>query len=133
MSLSCSCDWERDYETGEWCYYPDADEYLIPFKKSRRKRCSSCGKLINIKELCNVYGRRRYPYDEIEARKKCGLDLDGCFGDEPHIPIAPYYHCERCSEIFLNLVDIGYKCVMPHENMEELLKEYHDLSGFKRG
>ena len=132
MSLSCSCDFDYEFSAGEWAYIFDGNEYQIPLKTNRRKRCVSCGKLIDAGAICNVYTRYRYPFDDIEARIKCGChDIEGAFNDEPTIKIAPHYHCERCGEIWMNLTAIGYECLSPNENMEEALKEYHELSGFR--
>ena len=130
MSLSCSCDYDYEFAAGEWSYFFSCAELQAPLNTMRRKRCVSCGKLIDIGSLCNIYPRYRYPWDEIESLIKCGRALDDVFGDEPTIKIAPHYHCERCGEIWMNLTDIGYECLSPSENMEESLKEYHELSGF---
>jgi len=134
MGLSCSCefDYEYEFEAGEWYYDYDSQGYLIPLETSRRKRCCSCNALIDVGATCNKYPRLRYPYTDAEARIKCGFDdLESSLSEEARIPMAPHYHCERCAEIWLNLTDIGYECISPSENMVELLKEYHKLSGFK--
>ena len=131
MPLSCSCDYDGDYGPGDWLYDIEADRYFIEAKFFRRKRCCSCGKLIDLFSLCNEYTRYRYPVDEIEAKIKVGCELDNVFDDEPTIKIASHYHCEKCAEIWLNLTEIGYECLMPYENMEGALKEYHIISGFK--
>lgn len=128
MSLSCSCDWEYDAEPGQWSYlYYEKDIDFKPLETHKRKRCVSCKKLINIGDLCVSYPRYRYPYNDIEAE----IVSNGWGNiDEPNIRIADHHHCERCGEIFLNIVSIGYECLMPNENMEDALKEYHLISGF---
>ena len=131
MGLSCSCDFDYEYDAGEW-YYTDYGLDFIPLNATRRKRCCSCGELINIGSPCLRYCRSRYPYNDVESRIVTGCCLDDSFYDEAPIPIADHYHCERCGEIFLNLTDIGYECISPREDMRELLKEYHKLSGFKK-
>lgn len=131
MGLFCSCDFDYEFGAGEWYYDYDSQGYLIQLETSRRKRCCSCNALIDIGAICNKYPRLRYPYTEAEARIMCGCDLEDSFSDEARIPMAPHYHCERCAEIWLNLTDIGYECLSPSEDMEEALKEYHQLSGFK--
>ena len=130
MSLSCSCDydWDRDY--GDWMYcFWDSDFDFKPLSSTRSKRCVSCKSLIPVGALCVEFERRRYAYDEIEARIKGSSPEDN---DEPQIKMAPHYHCERCGEIWLNLTYIGYECLSPTENMEDALKDYHDLSGFQK-
>ena len=133
MILSCSCDCDYDYAPGDWYFDgPLAPEFItLDFK--RRKRCCSCGKLINLKSLCIEHPRARYPHDDIESRIVTGRDLDDSLCDEAPIRIASYYHCETCAEIYLNLTDIGYECLNPHDDMCEALKEYHELTGFKKG
>ena len=133
MSLSCGCDYgDWDYDAGDWVYWYLGIEDFVPLNTTRRKRCCSCAKLIDIGSLCVIYPRYRYPYDEIEAMIKTGNCLDTSLNDEPCIKIAPHYHCEKCGEIWMNLVDIGYECLSPKENMRENLKEYHELSGFNK-
>lgn len=130
MSLSCSCDYDYDFEPGDWMYSFEDSSDFIPLDTNRRKRCCSCGELINIGVSCIKYPRHRYPHDEIEARIKTGLDLEDSLNDEPCISISDHYHCEKCGEIFLNLTDIGYNCLSPREDMRKSLKEYHEITGF---
>ena len=52
--------------------------------------------------------------------------------EEPPIKIADHYHCEKCAEIWLNLTIIGYECLSPSENMKKYLKEYQEMTGFKK-
>ena len=132
MSLSCNCDWDYDFELGDWSYDIILNEIdFEALNTYRAKRCCSCNKLIKVGSLCVKYPRARYPYDELESRKKLSQDLEDAFNQEPLIPIADHYHCERCGEIWLNLTELGYDCLAPNENMEDSLKEYHELSGWK--
>jgi len=115
MGLSCTCyDW--DDEPGSWAYYSPTDFSI--FSKSKRKRCCSCKELINKGAECLEFGRVRRPYNNIEERIS---------GDE--IGIASWFMCEKCGEPFLNLTSAGY-CIPLGENMYELLKEYHEITGF---
>jgi hypothetical protein len=41
-------------------------------------------------------------------------------GDE--IPLAPYYLCESCGDLWLSLTEIGY-CIAPDENVPALIEE----------
>ena len=132
MSLSCSCDYEYDFDPGDWYYCFEKAEYLIQLATARRKRCCSCKQLINIGATCNIYPRVRYPYTEAESRICINRDLEDALCDEATIPMVPHYHCEKCAEIFLNLTDIGYECILPNEDMRKLLKEYRVWSGFKK-
>lgn len=131
MSLSCSCDYDQEFEPGDWTYVLENNYDFTILNTTRRKRCCSCGELISIGATCIEYYRARYPYDDIESRIKNGCDCEDSFDDEPTIHIASHYHCEKCAEIYLNLTDIGYECLSPNENMIESLKEYHELTGFK--
>jgi hypothetical protein len=128
MSLSCSCDY--DWEAGSKMYMPVHLDFK-PFIAIRRKRCCSCGNLIEHRTPCLEHPLRRYPNSDIEARFNGFCDLEDAFCNEPDIKCASDFHCERCGEIYLNLQALGYECLAPSENMEEALKEYHELSGFK--
>lgn len=116
MSLSCSCYDGDDYK---WffTYCPD----FTNFKGKRRKRCCSCKALINIGDEVVGFERFRYPASEVEQK---------IFGDGNKIKIADWWMCEKCGEIFLNLDALGY-CIDLSEPMTELLKEYHEMTGFK--
>ena len=131
MGLSCSCDFDYEFDAGGWYYWYDEQRYLIPLATRQRKRCCSCNELIDTGAICNRYPRLRYPHNDVESRIMCGCDLDDSLCEEATIPIADHYHCERCAEIWLNLTAIGYECLYPSEDMEDALKEYHKLSGFK--
>ena len=116
MGLSCSCG-EWDGEPGTWAYF--VPDNFHKFELPRRKRCSSCNALIDKGSDCLIFPRVRSAYTEIEERIK---------GEEIEMPAL--YMCEKCGEQYLNLSDIGY-CIAPTENVMELLKEYHYLTGFK--
>lgn len=124
--LSCSCDYEYEAEYGMWLYMGE-HSWFVPLDASRRKRCCSCGELIDIGSLCIKHPRYRYPYSEIEAAI-VGADPEMC--EEPPIRISDHIQCEPCGEIWLNLTDIGYECLSPMESMVASLKEYHELTGF---
>lgn len=116
MSLSCTCDFECD-SPGSW--YGEADDWFKPLTTSKRKRCLSCNELIDIgSESLRVY-RWHPPWTDIELN---------IYGDE--VPLAPKYMCGKCGEIYLNLSALGY-CVN-FGNMQDLLEEYHEMTGFKQ-
>ncbi|MFX0200521.1 MAG: hypothetical protein ACFFCW_30755 [Candidatus Hodarchaeota archaeon] len=117
MGLSCYCP-EWDGEPGSW-YYFSPDDFSI-FEGSRRKRCSSCGELIDIGAECLEFRRGRAPREGIEERI--------WDSDEP-IMIASYFMCKKCGEIYFNLEAAGY-CFGPSDNMKEALQEYWKLTGF---
>ena len=111
--LSCDCGYEFDW-------YYQCIEAFVPLQGERRKRCSSCKELINIGSLCLGFYRERSSRHIVEER---------IYGDM--VPLAPYYLCEKCGEIFLNLKAAGY-CMDIEKNMNEYLKEYWELTGFKK-
>ena len=120
MPLSCSCALAYVHEPGSWVYWYQ----YIDFEKletKKRKRCTSCGELIDIGSFCLIFPRYRYPWNEIESRI-AGVQ----WGDleEPTIRIADHYHCEKCGEIYLNLDSVGFECISPNEDMQYLLAEY---------
>lgn len=113
MSLSCSCsEWDGD----GWFYIAPDD--FTTLKTKRRKRCSSCNKLIDLGAVCCEFERYRGPITDIEERIHGG-----------EIQIASYFMCEECSEIFLNLTALDY-CIDITQDMREDLKEYHLITGF---
>lgn len=111
--LSCSC--YDDYDS--W-YSPVPDDF-VKFTHSRRKRCISCGKLIDIGTDCLEFNMWRTPYNWVE---------ENIYDDE--VPLANQYMCESCGEIFLNLTDLGY-CLEIGHNIKEDLRDYWDMTGFK--
>ena len=112
MSLSCSC----SYDDAAWWYSAPNDYSTLTTKK--RKRCSSCHNLIDIGSIVAPFRRWRSPESEIEER---------IYGDE--IPLATMYLCEHCADMYFNFEALGFECVSPNENMNELLKDYHDVYG----
>jgi hypothetical protein len=89
----------------------------------RRRRCKSCGQLIDIESVVLKFHRwRPAKYDSIEER---------ILGEGAEIPLAPYYFCEWCGEIALNLKELEY-CIDPEMNMKETLEEYHQLTGWRQ-
>lgn len=119
MGLSCSCNDEWDGEQ-EFAYNPD-DFINIP-KFQRRKRCKSCRELIDHGQKVAKFSRIRGPRNEIELK---------IYGDYTEIDIPPFYFCERCSEIFFNLDDLGF-CVNGYENMDEMLRDYKEMIKFTK-
>ena len=111
--LSCSCDFDSD----GWYYYPPNDFSI--FSHNRRKRCCSCGCLIDIGAQCVEFKRCRPAITEIEER---------IYGDE--INLASWFMCEWCGEMFFNLEALGY-CINLGDSMKENLKDYWEMTGFK--
>lgn len=108
--LTCSCpDWD---ESEEWCYTAPSD--FTVFSKKRRKRCCSCHELINKGADCLKFYRDRYAHSETEER---------IYGEGEPIAITPWYMCEACGEIFLNLNALGF-CVDIACDMKRELEEY---------
>jgi len=115
MTLSCGCH-GFDTDGWDWWYYNPND--FTPYNGKRRTRCCSCQVLIAPGDECVCIDRVRAPRSEIEER---------IHGEE--IPIASWYLCEKCGEIFLNLTAYGY-CVEIQENMTDQLHEHWELTGF---
>jgi hypothetical protein len=117
VSLSCSCYTGGDIEW--WWYNPDDYSTL---DTSRRKRCKSCGVLIDIGATVAKFRRTRYPRNDVEER---------IYGEAEEIPQAPWYHCEACADQFFNLSELGF-CVDPTDNMRELVREYAAMAAEAR-
>jgi len=78
--------------------------------------------LIDIGSECVEFRRLRPPQDEVEYR---------IWGEDGEIPLASRWMCEHCGEMYFNLGAIGY-CVNMDSNMNTLMAEYHELTGFQR-
>jgi hypothetical protein len=112
MPLGCSCDF--DLEPGQLTCYPDDD--FSRLNASKRKRCQSCKKLINIGDYVVRFNIAKIPEHEVE----CNI-----YGEDGEVPKADRYLCEQCGEIYFNLQSIGFECIWVGEDMMELLKDYH--------
>lgn len=112
MSLSCSCPSADDLE--QWWFCP-GDYSVLTARRSRR--CQSCGELIRPGDLVAKFERERIAQWGVEER---------IWGDAA-IPMAPWYHCERCADLYFSLEELGF-CVDPNDDMRELVKEYADLT-----
>jgi hypothetical protein len=110
--LSCYCPDFDDTNHSSWSYYPSIDFKI--FDKTRRKRCCSCHELIDLQSLCLEFGRSRSIHTEVEEK---------IYGEDGEVPLADWYMCEDCGEIYLNLDALGF-CVDISLDMREELKEY---------
>lgn len=111
MSLSCDCD--TDFDTDYDWYYQRNTEFT-PFNLKRRRRCYSCHTLIEIGADCLTFTRHRSPITEIEEK---------IYGDDFGAPLADWYYCEHCGELYIMLTDLGF-CMDLEDNMNRLLLDY---------
>jgi len=112
MGLSCSCgEWDGD----GWAFYSTGDFTTLQTK--RRKRCCSCKELIDIGSTVVEFRRFRYAITEVEYK---------IYGDGEEISMAPWYMCEACGEIYLNLDALGFCPDIEDDSMPELLREYQE-------
>lgn len=111
--LSCSCNFD-DYE-----YWYQFQKDFKPLDTPKRKRCCSCNKLIPKGEQTIKFNRWREARTDIEER---------IHGSE--VQLAPWYMCEWCGEMFLNLEALGY-CHNLGESIKENLKDYWNITGFE--
>ncbi len=116
MPLTCYCDWESG--PGDWMFY-GVDDYA-PLATKRGRSCSSCQGRIAVGDLCCRAPRMKIPLHEVELR---------IYGEEGEIPIAPLFMCERCSDLFWSLSDLGFECISPSEDMRQLVREYAEEYG----
>ena len=117
MPLTCSCDLDDDCS---W-YFNHPNDYILMPPRLRRARCRSCHTLINYGETVAEFTRSRVPRSDYEAYR---------FGEGPEaIPLATWYLCEGCADLYFSLYELGYECIAPNENMRELVREYAELRG----
>ena len=112
--LSCDCGYDYEY----WYF---ADDYFTPYVRDRRKKCCSCKEPISKGDTCLKFSNYREIRTDIEEK---------IYGDE--VPLADCFMCEKCGEIFLNLDALEY-CIDIKESMQDTLKEYWEITGFKGG
>lgn len=113
MGLSCECNTD-DYDYGDGWYWMKPGGYT-ELKTTRRKRCCSCQKLIDLNSTVIEFERFRSTHTEIEER---------IWGDG--IPLCYWYMCECCSDLFFSLDELGY-CISLGDSMKELVKEYQEI------
>lgn len=115
MPLSCSCEYSGDYgDDFIWHHLPN--DYSM-YDKKRGRRCISCKSVIIRRgDLCAEFERERSVNTDIEEK---------IYGDS--VPLASVFLCEHCADIYFSLEELGFECIFPDENMNELLKEYHAL------
>ncbi|MHB1952527.1 MAG: hypothetical protein ACYDDA_11980 [Acidiferrobacteraceae bacterium] len=116
MSLSCAC---HDYDGDGWFFYGPKDYTVAP--PSRRKRCCSCHALIDVGAVCTKFQRQRAPLSWVEER---------IHGDE--VNLSPYFMCERCSDLYFSLTELGFCITLGASSMEDLAKEYREHYGARR-
>lgn len=119
MSLSCSCDWDPD--PGEW-WYEIPDDYSVLDTK-RRQRCAAtgCGCLIDVGATVAKFRRRKVPETDVEVR---------IYGEDGEIPLADWYLCEECADLWFSLYELGFECVGPNDVRNDA-KEYAENYGGK--
>jgi hypothetical protein len=116
MGLSCQCYTADDYD---W-YYQAPDDYSV-LETKRARRCSSCRTLIPVGSTVAEFSRSRPPncvYEEM----RFGTDWEA-------VPLASYYLCERCADLYFSFKELGFECIAPDEHMRELAREYADTYG----
>ena len=115
--LECGCECDFDIFDSDIPWYQEPDDYST-LSTSRRKRCQSCNRLIDIGTIVGEFARFRWPRTEVELK---------IYGEtqEPDsiIGIASHYLCEECMDIYYNLSALGF-CISLYENQPSLLKEY---------
>lgn len=117
MSLSCGyCDY--DFEPGWTVWYDPGDYMELDTKRSRK--CCSCGGKIAVGDVCSRVPRTKIPEYEVELK---------IYGEDGEAPLSNAYACERCTDIFWSLRDLGFECVYIAEGMPGLLSEYQETYG----
>ena len=114
MGLMCSC--------GDWGFEPgmviweNPNDYA-PLATKRGRACCSCGEHIAVGDTCCEVTRWKVGECEYEWNR---------FGDEYGPPRASKYLCERGSDLYWSLDELGF-CGQPWENQIELAKEYAEV------
>ena len=111
MALACECPSDYDGEAA-WYYYAPSNFNIL--ETTKRKRCISCGKLIDIGADVLEFQRYRYPITEIEEK---------ILGESTPVSLASQYMCFSCGGIYLSLTELGF-CVDIEVPMALTIKEY---------
>jgi hypothetical protein len=114
MTIDCAC---IDYDYGDFTVYWHPSDTLKPLESNRAKRCASCNDLIKIGQPTSQIERFRGPRSDIEER---------IYGEE--VQIAPYYHCEKCTELSKFIHGMGW-CYSLGDNLQKEL-DYATEHGF---
>ncbi|MCU7840845.1 MAG: hypothetical protein KZQ94_15885 [Candidatus Thiodiazotropha sp. (ex Troendleina suluensis)] len=109
MSLSCSCDF--DTEGCDWWWEGHSRPKIMPVL-GRRKRCCSCGNLINPLEEVLEFYRHRETRDLIE---------ESIHGDS--VKIASDWTCEECSDLISAVDNLGM-CYSLDTPIKDQIAEY---------
>ena len=117
MSLSCYCGYPDDCD---WFWFEPDDYSSMPLRK-RRVRCHSCSDLIDTGSIVTEFNRFRYPITDVEV---------SIYGDGADVSLASWFMCERCSDLYFSLTELGY-CVSAEDDMRELVREYAELANAK--
>ena len=116
MPLTCECG------DGDWFHEPPEDFAPMPMSV-RRKRCVSCGELIEPGSDAGRFYCWHHPKD--------GIELNICGGDEAvQIYTADQFMCGNCTGLYFSLADLGF-CPDLGEDMRGLVKEYAAVYGRK--
>jgi hypothetical protein len=110
MSLSCTCDFDY-YDYDSWWWEGPGKLQIMP-ALGRRKKCCACGAVINPGD--EVFSFRRYRW----ARTRREEDIHG-----EHVPLAPHYTCEECSDLISAVEDLGM-CYSLEEPLKDQVAEY---------
>jgi len=115
MGISCGCDYDWEPEPGDTVYR--VGDFSILDTKTR-KRCCSCGEMIEIGDCVLKIHRWKVPEYEIEFN---------IYGEGGEVPRAPKYHCEECGGIYLSLEAVEGLCVSALCDQRSNLKDYHEM------
>lgn len=98
MPLTCGCDEYQDLEPGQIMWELGDSFEVLKTKRGRRCCEPECKRIIKPGELVTIHERWKVPEGDYEVAR---------FGEDYQIPRSPKFLCERCSDMWFNLVDMG--------------------------
>lgn len=110
MSLTCSCDFDPS-DTNSWWWEGPGTLKVMP-TLGRRRKCCACGEVINPGDEVLRFRRYRHAKSCIEE------DIHG-----EHVPLAPLFTCEECSDLISAVEDLGM-CYSLGEPIKDQIAEY---------
>ena len=76
--------------------------------------------MIDVGATVASFPRYKVPDTDVEEK---------IYGEDGEVPRAPHYLCEMCADLYFSLMDLGFECIGPWEDMREMVQEYAALYG----
>jgi len=110
MSISCSCDVDREDAAWFWI----KDDACTQLKTKRSRKCCSCKTKLNPGDMALIIERWRRPDSEVEDR---------IYGEDGEIKLADWHSCPYCASI-ANIVSKHGACYDISSDIQDQIIEH---------